>query len=92
VLEDLQVQLPLVLEDEAHSTRANADQPNDTASGAHTPCPVLNALGYDPVGLDELQARTGMSTPALQARLWELEMQGALNRLPGGLFQQAAMA
>ncbi len=92
VLEDLQVQLPLVLEDEAHSTGANADQPNDTASGAHTPCPVLNALGYDPVGLDELQARTGMSTPALQARLWELEMQGALNRLPGGLFQQAAMA
>jgi DNA processing protein len=44
------------------------------------------------VSLDELQARTGLDTPALQARLWELEMEGALNRLPGGLFQQAALA
>ena len=78
VLEDLQVQLPLVLVEEAQQTPHR--------------CAVIKALGYDPVSLDELQARTGLDTPALQARLWELEMEGALNRLPGGLFQQAALA
>jgi DNA processing protein len=93
VLEDLQVQLPLILEDETQGARTGgADTPSGAASTAQPACAVLKALGYDPVGLDELQARTGMSTPTLQARLWELEMQGALNRLPGGLFQQAAVA
>lgn len=86
VLEDLQVQMRLALDNAAETT--NHAPTNPTAPT----CAVLKALGYDPVGLDELQARTGLDTPALQARLWELEMAGALNRLPGGLFQQAAMA
>ncbi len=50
--------------------------------------PVLEALGYDPVGLDALLARTGMDTPQLQARLLELELDGQVSRLPGGLFQR----
>ena len=49
---------------------------------------VLDALGYDPVGLDAMQARTGLATAALQAALFSLEMQGQLARLPGGLFQR----
>lgn len=54
--------------------------------------PLLEALGYDPIGLDALQARTGLDTPHLQARLMELEMQGLVARLPGGLFQRSALA
>jgi len=54
--------------------------------------PLLQALGYDPVSLDALQQRTGLATPALQARLMELELQGNLARLPGGLFQRLARA
>jgi DNA processing protein len=50
--------------------------------------PLLLALGYDPVSLDALQARTGMPTPALQAALMALELAGTLQRLPGGLFQR----
>jgi DNA processing protein len=92
VLEDLQVQLPLVLVDEAHQTEFGTDSQRVTANAAPHRCAVIKALGYDPVSLDELQARTGLDTPALQARLWELEMEGTLNRLPGGLFQQAALA
>lgn len=92
VLEDLQVQLPLVLVDEAHQTEFGTDSQRGAANAAPHRCAVIKALGYDPVSLDELQARTGLDTPALQARLWELEMEGALNRLPGGLFQQAALA
>jgi DNA processing protein len=53
---------------------------------------LLRALGADPVSLDALQARTGLATPALQARLLELELQGLLGRLPGGLFQRLARA
>ncbi|MBI2747903.1 MAG: DNA-protecting protein DprA [Burkholderiales bacterium] len=51
---------------------------------------LLQALGHSPVGLDALLARTGLDTPTLQARLMELEIQGQLTRLPGGLFQRMA--
>ena len=49
---------------------------------------LLNALGHDPVGLDAIQARTGLDTPTLQAQLLELELDGWVARLPGGLFQR----
>ncbi len=57
--------------------------------GQHDPYPeLLRALGADPVSLDALQARTGLDTATLQARLLELELAGQLGRLPGGLFQR----
>jgi DNA processing protein len=49
---------------------------------------LLQALGFDPVSLDALQARTGMDTPSLQAELMTLELDGHVARLPGGLFQR----
>ena len=49
---------------------------------------LLQALGHDPVGLDALLERTGLDTSTLQARLLELELAGAVGRLPGGLFQR----
>ncbi len=48
----------------------------------------LSALGFDIVSLDALQARTGLPTPELQAKLLELELDGFVTRLPGGLFQR----
>lgn len=51
---------------------------------------LLQALGHDPVGLDALQARTGLPTPELQAELLTLELDGWVARLPGGLFQRCA--
>lgn len=66
--------------------------------GAAAPEPVdetdalIQALGYDPVSLDALQARTGLDTPTLQARLMTLELDGQLARLPGGLFQRMGTA
>ena len=53
--------------------------------------PLLAALGYDVLGLDQLQARSGYDTATLQARLLELELDGQLARLPGGLFQRVGM-
>jgi DNA processing protein len=52
---------------------------------------LLEALGADPVSLDALLARTGLDTATLQARLLELELDGQVGRLPGGLFQRLAL-
>lgn len=49
---------------------------------------LLKAMGHDPVSLDALQARTGLDTAHLQARLLELELSGDVARLPGGLLQR----
>jgi DNA processing protein len=51
--------------------------------------PLLAAMGYDPVDLDQLQARTGWPTAQLSARLLELELQGHVARLPGGRYQRS---
>ncbi len=53
---------------------------------------LLRALGADPASLDALQARTGLPTPMLQAQLLELELEGRVARLPGGLFQRLTQA
>ncbi len=53
---------------------------------------LTTALGFDPVGLDALMARTGLDAARLQARLLELELEGAVARLPGGLYQRLGTA
>ncbi len=54
--------------------------------------PLHSALGFDPIGLDALLARTGMNTASLQVRLMELELEGMVSRLPGGMFQRLVRA
>ncbi len=49
---------------------------------------LIPALGFDPVSLDALQARTGLDTARLQAQLMALELAGMVTRLPGGRFQR----
>ena len=53
---------------------------------------LLDALGFDPVGLDALQARCSLDTANLQAQLMTLELEGHVARLAGGLFQRQARA
>ena len=54
--------------------------------------PLLEALGHDPMSLDSLQARTGQQTAELLSRLLELELDGQVARLPGGLYQRRMSA
>ncbi len=61
-----------------------------SSSAPQADAPFLSALGFDIVSLDALQARTGLPTPELQAKLLELELDGFVTRLPGGLFQRLA--
>ena len=62
-----------------------ADDGNNAPQGDSS---FLSALGFDIVSLDALQARTGLPTPELQAKLLALELDGLMTRLPGGLFQR----
>jgi DNA processing protein len=71
---------------ELHFRDDTKDQPDTTPDD-----PLMQALGHDPVTLDALQARTGWATSALTARLLELELDGHVARLPGGLFQRRQM-
>ena len=59
-----------------------------TVLAHETDDPVLQALGHDPLSLDALIDRCGWDTPSLSARLFELELDGQVARLPGGLYQR----
>jgi DNA processing protein len=92
VLEELQHPISLQI---TQSTAADngMDSATDAADNGHSPDHALiEALGFDPVSLDALIARTGINAASLQARLFELEMSGDVSRLPGGLFQRQVLA
>ena len=108
VLEDLKTNFAInIIAEEAYRTSANGknsrnklqssvsdlthstEEKTENYTGHHA---LLEALGFDPVSLDALQARTGIETGHLQAQLMTLELQGAVARLPGGLFQRTAQA
>lgn len=50
--------------------------------------PLLRAMGFDPVTLDALAARSGWPMDQLLARLLTLELEGRVARMPGGLLQR----
>jgi len=64
----------------------------DKDVGAAREDPLLTALGFDPIGLDALVARTGMSAGELAARLLDLELAGRVARRPGQVFQRVERA
>jgi len=57
---------------------------NDAAQGN----PILVALGYDPLDLDTLCERSGLTPDSASAMLLTLELEGVVSRLPGGKFQR----
>jgi DNA processing protein len=76
---------------QVRSAVPSAGNGNGDGNAVDTPDdPLLDALGHDPVSLDALSARTGWSAAALQAKMLELELDGYVSRLPGGLFQRVA--
>ena len=87
MLEELRWPAKVAPESIAESAYPTPAEPPDGPQTA-----LLEALGADPVGLDALMARTGLDTATLQARLLELELDGHVGRLPGGLFQRLGRA
>jgi DNA processing protein len=54
--------------------------------------PLLQALGHDPISLEQLMQRCGWPADQLNAALLELELEGLVARLPGALFQRRVRA
>ena len=70
------------------ATTSTADSSTETEEDSD---PLLQALGFDPVNLDALVARTGWPAAQLSAHLLELELAGEVARLPGQLFQRVSI-
>ncbi|HEX4985924.1 MAG TPA: DNA-processing protein DprA [Burkholderiales bacterium] len=49
---------------------------------------LLSALGWDPVSLDALCERSGLTPDNASAMLLALELEGVVSRVPGGKFQR----
>jgi DNA processing protein len=49
---------------------------------------LLEKMGFDPCDIDELIARSGLSVETISAALLELELEGKIAGLPGGLYQR----
>lgn len=72
------------------SADAGAIGGSDGSGGADDPGQqrLLDALGHDPVLLDELVARTGQPAAELASMLLMLELQGRVGALPGNRYQR----
>ena len=90
VLEELRIYSPV----KPDAQSADSDNPGleSDGDGVDAGDELIAALGFEISSLDALQARTGLATPVLQARLLGLELDGLVARLPGGLFQRIVRA
>lgn len=51
---------------------------------------LLDALGFDPAGIDQLADRSGLKADAVASMLLILELEGRIESLPGALFARVA--
>lgn len=63
---------------------------NGTKTGATSEHPLLAHLGYDSTDIETLSQRSGLTIAELSAILLQLELDGAVATLPGGLYQRIA--
>mgnify|MGYP001820117838 CR=1 FL=1 len=50
---------------------------------------LLDAIGFEPVNLDTLLSRTGIMIDELSVTLSQLELQGLIDTLPGGMYSRS---
>jgi DNA processing protein len=60
------------------------------ATNSPAPNGLLAHLGYDPCDIDMLCARSGLTAAAVSAMLLQLELDGKVASLPGGLYQRTS--
>ncbi len=49
---------------------------------------LIQHMGFDPCNIDEVVARSGLTADTVSAMLLELELEGKVAALPGGLYQR----
>jgi len=67
---------------------ARPEPPQALPDTPHEQQALLDAMGFDPVSLDALMARSGWPAAELSAALLELELDGQVARLAGQLYQR----
>lgn len=90
ILEELHGQLPPAATGQDQRPGGTAEQAGKQGQDPVPDDALLRVLGFEPCGLDALQARCGLDLQSLQARLLELEFDGWVARLPGGVYQRRA--
>ncbi len=64
---------------------------DETGEPARSDHPLVQALAHAPASVDALSQRTGIQASELAAQLTRLELEGRVERLPGGLYRQLAV-
>src|SRR5262245_51400817 len=60
----------------------------DAEAGTHSDTALLAHMGHDPVDVDSLCQRAGLSAEQVSSELLRLELDGRVAALPGGLYQR----
>jgi DNA processing protein len=60
------------------------------SADAETGNPILGCMGYDPITMDGLIERSGLTSESLSSMLLVLELEGKVASLPGGRYQRLA--
>ncbi|MGH8676694.1 MAG: DNA-processing protein DprA [Burkholderiales bacterium] len=68
--------------------RSAGSVPAATTSSSTEQALLLEQMGFDPVDIDSLCARAGLSAQRVSAELLRLELEGHVAALPGGLYQR----
>jgi len=68
--------------------RLGIASPQEPPSASSADDPLLAHMGFDPIDLDSLCARSGMSVERVNSELLRLELRGRVASLPGGAFQR----
>ena len=79
--EDVLAELTSFRRTASASTRAAAAPPVDEE-------PLLAHMGFDPVDVDSICARSGLTAERVSAELLRLELGGRIAALPGGRYQR----
>ncbi len=72
----------------AAAPAAGPASPPEAADDDPQTAAAMAALGFDPVDMDTLAIRSGLTVEALYAILTPLELDGRITRAPGGRFQR----
>jgi len=91
ILEELDYLIVAAAAPARHPDMPDPDTQDPAAQGMDTQEPnsaLFGHLGFDPVDLDTLGKRSGLTVSQLSAMLLTLELEGRISALPGGLYQR----
>ena len=69
---------------------AQAERNTPQKMAGETAHPLLQGMGFAPTSVDQVAERTGLSAATVCAQLTQLEVEGRVEALAGGLFQRIA--